>query len=139
MDALLRTVGVDKYFGGSGRAAKIEGREFTATESRIVDVVRKGLLADLKEAWAPVVAMEPEHFATEANPQFVVVAGLDGQRQLVAQVLGERFEQGLGYGAARHEVGDDKFDGHLAWIQQQTTLFAKLGESDYIAVNAVKS
>jgi bacterioferritin (cytochrome b1) len=38
-----------------------------------------------------------------------------------------------------HEVGDDKFDGHLAWIQQQTTLFAKLGESDYIAVNAVKS
>ena len=62
---------VDKYFGGTGRAAKIEGREFTATESRIVDVVRKSLLADLKEAWSPVVAMEPEHFATESNPQFV--------------------------------------------------------------------
>ncbi|MGH8252923.1 MAG: flagellar motor switch protein FliM [Steroidobacteraceae bacterium] len=68
--ALVSAV-VDKYFGGSGRAAKIEGREFTATESRVVDVMRKSLLSDLKEAWAPVVAMEPEHFATESNPQFV--------------------------------------------------------------------
>jgi flagellar motor switch protein FliM len=62
---------VDKYFGGSGRAARIEGREFTATESRIAEVVRKSIFGDLKEAWAPVVAIEPEHFATETNPQFV--------------------------------------------------------------------
>ncbi len=68
--ALVSAV-VDKYFGGTGRAAKIEGRDFTATESRIVEVVRKSVLADLKEAWAPVVAMEPEHFATETNPQFI--------------------------------------------------------------------
>lgn len=71
LSSTLVSAVVDKYFGGSGRAAKIEGREFTATESRIVEVMRKGLLADLKEAWSPVVAMEPEHFASESNPQFV--------------------------------------------------------------------
>ncbi|HVN98940.1 MAG TPA: flagellar motor switch protein FliM [Steroidobacteraceae bacterium] len=68
--ALVSAV-VDKYFGGTGRAARIENRDFTATESRIVEVVRKNIMADLKTAWAPVVAMEPEHFATETNPQFV--------------------------------------------------------------------
>jgi len=68
--ALVSAV-VDKYFGGSGRAAKIEGREFTATELRIAEVVRKSIFGDLKEAWAPVVAIEPEYFATETNPQFV--------------------------------------------------------------------
>jgi flagellar motor switch protein FliM len=68
--ALVSAV-VDKYFGGTGRAARIEGRDFTATETRVVEVVRKGIFADLKEAWAPVAAMEPEYFATETNPQFV--------------------------------------------------------------------
>jgi len=62
---------VDKYFGGTGRAARIEGRDFTATESRIAEVVRKSIFADLKSAWSPVVAIEPEHFATETNAQFV--------------------------------------------------------------------
>ncbi|MDE2220940.1 MAG: flagellar motor switch protein FliM [Gammaproteobacteria bacterium] len=62
---------VDKYFGGSGRAAKIEGREFTATEARIAELMRKSVFADLREAWAPAVAIEPEYFATETNAQFV--------------------------------------------------------------------
>ena len=62
---------VDKYFGGTGKAARIEGRDFTATESRIVEVVRKSVFADLKEAWGPVTEIEPEHFATETNAQFV--------------------------------------------------------------------
>jgi bacterioferritin (cytochrome b1) len=38
-----------------------------------------------------------------------------------------------------HEVGDDKYKGHLAWLQQQSSLFGTLGDKDYIAVNAVKS
>lgn len=67
---LVSTV-VDKYFGGTGKAAKIEGREFTATESRVIEVVRKSVFANLKEAWGPVTEIEPEHFATETNAQFV--------------------------------------------------------------------
>ena len=38
-----------------------------------------------------------------------------------------------------HREGDDKFKGHLAWLQQQLYQIQKLGESDYIAVNAAKN
>lgn len=62
---------VDKYFGGTGKAARIEGRDFTATESTIVEVVRKSVFTDPKEAWGPVTEIGPEHFATETNAQFV--------------------------------------------------------------------
>jgi bacterioferritin (cytochrome b1) len=37
-----------------------------------------------------------------------------------------------------HREGDDKFKGHLCWLQKQLYQLKKLGENDYIAVNAVK-
>ena len=37
-----------------------------------------------------------------------------------------------------HREGDDKFKGHIAWLQKQLYQLKKLGEGDYIAVNAVK-
>jgi len=38
-----------------------------------------------------------------------------------------------------HCEGDDKFKGHLLWLQQQAALFKALGESGYIAMSAVKN
>ena len=37
-----------------------------------------------------------------------------------------------------HREGDDKFKGHVAWLQKQIYQLKKLGENDYLAVNAVK-
>ena len=37
-----------------------------------------------------------------------------------------------------HREGDDKFKGHIAWLQKQLYQLKKLGETEYIAVNAVK-
>jgi bacterioferritin (cytochrome b1) len=37
-----------------------------------------------------------------------------------------------------HREGDDKFKGHVAWLQKQLYQFKKLGENDFLAVNAVK-
>jgi len=37
-----------------------------------------------------------------------------------------------------HREGDDKFKGHVAWLQKQLYQLKKLGENDYIAVSAVK-
>jgi bacterioferritin (cytochrome b1) len=37
-----------------------------------------------------------------------------------------------------HREGDDKFKGHVAWLQKQLYQLKKLGENDYIAVNATK-
>ena len=42
---------VDNFFGGDGRYhAKIEGREFTPTERRIVQMLLKIIFEDYKEA-----------------------------------------------------------------------------------------
>src|SRR5262245_16955668 len=61
---------VDNFFGGSGRFAKIEGREFTATESRVINMLLKHIFADTKEAWATVARLDIEYLNSEINPHF---------------------------------------------------------------------
>lgn len=61
---------VDNFFGGKGRHAKIEGRDFTATENRIIQMMLQAAFADLKEAWSNVLPIDIEYMASEMNPQF---------------------------------------------------------------------
>jgi len=61
---------VDNFFGGNGRHAKIEGREFTATEQRIIHMVLRNVFSDLHEAWSHVAPIELEFVQAEINPHF---------------------------------------------------------------------
>jgi flagellar motor switch protein FliM len=61
---------VDNFFGGTGRHAKIEGREFTATEQRIIHMVLRNVFADLHEAWSHVAPIDVEFVQSEINPHF---------------------------------------------------------------------
>jgi flagellar motor switch protein FliM len=62
---------LDNYFGGEGRfQARIEGREFTATELRVIHMVLQLCFEDLTDAWSPVMDMEFEFVHHEVNPQF---------------------------------------------------------------------
>ena len=61
---------VDNFFGGNGRHAKIEGRDFTATEQRIIQMVLKNAFVDLKEAWSHVADIDVEYISSELNPAF---------------------------------------------------------------------
>jgi flagellar motor switch protein FliM len=61
---------VDNFFGGNGRFAKIEGREFTATENRIIHMLLKQAFSDLREAWTHVAPIEIEYLNSEINPHF---------------------------------------------------------------------
>ena len=62
---------VDTYFGGSGKFHnKVEGREFTATEMRVVRIVLDIVFKDLMKAWEPVLKLEYEYINSEVNPQF---------------------------------------------------------------------
>jgi flagellar motor switch protein FliM len=61
---------VDNFFGGNGRHAKIEGRDFTATESRVIHLVLKTALTDLAEAWSQVRQVQIEFVQSEINPSF---------------------------------------------------------------------
>jgi flagellar motor switch protein FliM len=61
---------VDNFFGGTGRHAKIEGREFTATEQRVIHMVLRNVFADLHVAWSHVAPIEVEFVQSEINPHF---------------------------------------------------------------------
>jgi flagellar motor switch protein FliM len=69
LEARLVFILVDNFFGGDGRyPAKIEGREFTPTERRIIQLLLKIVFEDYTEAWAPVMDVEFEYLDSEVNP-----------------------------------------------------------------------
>jgi flagellar motor switch protein FliM len=70
LDPKLVFAVVDNFFGGNGREALIEERDFTATEQRIIHMILRNVFADLREAWSPVASVEVEYLQSESNPQF---------------------------------------------------------------------
>lgn len=69
-DPKLVFILVDNYYGGVGRHAKIEGRDFSATEQRVVNLVLEDAFKDLQNAWKPVMHVDFEFMSMEVNPQF---------------------------------------------------------------------
>lgn len=71
MEPRLVFTAVDNFFGGGGQFYnKVEGREFTPTEMRIIRLIIDMIFKDLTEAWKPVMDMEFEYINSEVNPQF---------------------------------------------------------------------
>ncbi len=65
---------VDLYFGGDGQTyVKIEGRDFTAIETRLISKVIEKLYVDMTKAWEPVFPINITHLRHEINPQFAQV------------------------------------------------------------------
>ena len=62
---------VDNFFGGDGRfRTKIEGREFTPTEQRIIRIILELAVRNMKDAWNPVMPIDIDCVNTEVNPHF---------------------------------------------------------------------
>jgi len=61
---------VDLFFGGKGRHAKIEGREFTPIETEIINSLLANAFANIHEAWAHVADLTVEKIGSEMNPHF---------------------------------------------------------------------
>lgn len=71
LDARLVFAVVDTFFGGDGRYhAKIEGREFTPVETRVIERLRNRIFSDLQEAWKLALDVQFEFHNMEINPQF---------------------------------------------------------------------
>ncbi len=63
---------IDIFFGGTGSShIKIEGRDFTAIESRMIQWVVDLFFRDLEKAWEPLEPIHIELERSEVNPQFV--------------------------------------------------------------------
>lgn len=75
MDSKLVFAIVDNYFGGDGRfQTKIEGREFTPTELRVVRIVNDAAFEDFKRAWEPVIDLQFSYVGHEVNPHLASIA-----------------------------------------------------------------
>jgi flagellar motor switch protein FliM len=61
---------VDNFFGGVGRHTKIEGRDFSATEMRVIHMLLRSAFKDMKEAWTPIADIDVEYLNSEINPNF---------------------------------------------------------------------
>jgi flagellar motor switch protein FliM len=62
---------VENFFGGDGKnKTKIEGREFTPTELRVIQLMLRQVFQDMTEAWSPVLPLDFEFLNAEVNPHF---------------------------------------------------------------------
>ncbi|GMV55803.1 MAG: hypothetical protein AMXMBFR6_16080 [Betaproteobacteria bacterium] len=66
---------IDNLFGSDGRFhTRVEGRDFTATEQRIIHRLLNTVFAEYEKAWAPVYALHCEYLRSEMNSQFANIA-----------------------------------------------------------------
>lgn len=66
---------VDNLFGGDGRFhTRVEGREFTQTEQRIIQKLLSAVFEAMNKAWETVHKLNFEFVRSEVNPQFANIA-----------------------------------------------------------------
>jgi flagellar motor switch protein FliM len=75
LDPNLVCLVVDNMFGGDGRFhTRVEGRDFTATEQRIIQGLLAVIFEEYQRAWQPVYPLEFEFIRSEMNTQFANIA-----------------------------------------------------------------
>ncbi|NNM81389.1 MAG: flagellar motor switch protein FliM [Burkholderiales bacterium] len=66
---------VDNLFGGDGRFhSRVEGRDFTPTEQRIIQRLLEVAFLEYEKSWAPVFKIQLEYIRAEMNTQFANIA-----------------------------------------------------------------
>jgi flagellar motor switch protein FliM len=66
---------VDNMFGGDGRFhTRVEGRDFTATEQRIIRGLLSVVFSEYTRSWKPVYELTFEYVRSEMNSQFANIA-----------------------------------------------------------------
>lgn len=110
---------VEAYFGGTGvGTTKIEGREFTSIENRIIDKIVQMALHNLVEAWEDVYPIKTEFVRSESNPMVVNV--IPGEELLISTKFEVEMSKVLGsvivcfpyasYQPIRHKLAGDYRD-----------------------------
>uniref|UniRef100_A0A832LV71 Flagellar motor switch protein FliM n=1 Tax=Caldimicrobium thiodismutans TaxID=1653476 RepID=A0A832LV71_9BACT len=74
IDAPLVFVFVERFLGGGERKiVKVEGREFTPIEQRLIKKVVDMIFLELEKAWRNIYPVKPKYVRGEVNPQFARV------------------------------------------------------------------
>lgn len=118
---------VDNLFGGGGHNYnKTEGREFTPTETRIIQILLDMIFADLRDAWEPIVPLNFEYVNSELNP--VLANIVSSEETVVVSTVRITLDGGGGnlYVVMPYSMieplkglldinGNDKQEGDLSW------------------------
>lgn len=74
LEAKLVFTLLDVFFGGSGKTHyRVEGREFTAIESRLIHKIATMIFSDMEKGWQIVHPISFQHIRSEINPQFITI------------------------------------------------------------------
>lgn len=76
VDSKLVFLLIDCFFGSSQitkTSIKVEGREFTAIENRIIKKVIDNMIEEWNTAWKPVYEISTVYIRSEINPQFASI------------------------------------------------------------------
>jgi flagellar motor switch protein FliM len=66
---------IDNLFGGDGRFhTRVEGRDFTQTEQKIIACMLEVVFEEYTKSWAPVYPIRPEYLRSEMHTQFANIA-----------------------------------------------------------------
>ena len=66
---------IDSLFGGAGKYhTRIEGRDFSPTETRVIHRLVEVVCAEFKKAWHGIYPLELEYQRSEMQPQFANIA-----------------------------------------------------------------
>ncbi|MDE1949418.1 MAG: flagellar motor switch protein FliM [Burkholderiales bacterium] len=66
---------IDALFGGQGKYhTRIEGRDFSPTELRVILRLVETIIAEYKRAWASIYPLELDYQRSEMQPQFANIA-----------------------------------------------------------------
>lgn len=88
--SLIFTI-IDNIFGGDGRYhTRVEGRDFTGTEQRIIGRMLDMVFEEFVKSWAPVFPLHPEFIRAEMHTQFANIA----TPSEIVVVMGVRVEIG---------------------------------------------
>ena len=110
---------VEAFFGGSGiGSTKIEGREFTTIENKIIEKVVQMALLNIMEAWEDVHPVKTEFVRSESNP--LVVNAVPGEELMISSKFEIELHKVLGniiicvpyssYQPIRHKLAGDYRD-----------------------------
>jgi len=74
LDPKLIYMVVSNVFGGSAKPYKIEGKEFTKVEMRIIERMLRVMYAELEEAWRTIMNVQLVPIGIETNPAILMFA-----------------------------------------------------------------
>ncbi len=73
IDATLAFLFVERFLGGEGKHIRVEGREFTPIEQKLIKKVVDVIFGELEKAWRNITPVKAKYIRGEVNPQFARV------------------------------------------------------------------